>query len=48
MLNLKIFISYCHEDESYKDELLKYIKPIIDNQSNIELWHDRLMKTVMN
>ncbi|HIQ35656.1 MAG TPA: toll/interleukin-1 receptor domain-containing protein [Acinetobacter venetianus] len=45
MLNLKIFISYCHEDESYKDELLKYIKPIIDNQSNIELWHDRLMKT---
>ncbi len=45
MPNLKIFISYCHEDENYKADLLKYIKPVIDGHADVELWHDRLMKT---
>ncbi|HBM1137011.1 toll/interleukin-1 receptor domain-containing protein [Acinetobacter baumannii] len=45
MSKLKIFISYCHEDENYKNDLLKYIKPVIDSQTDVELWHDRLMQT---
>lgn len=45
MSNLKIFISYCHEDEDYKNDLLKYIKPVIDGHDDVDLWHDRLMKT---
>ena len=39
MPNLKIFISYCHEDENYKADLLKYIKPVIDGHADVELWH---------
>lgn len=45
MSNLKIFISYCHEDENYKNDLLKYITPVISSQTDVNLWHDRLMKT---
>lgn len=42
---LKIFISYCHADEEFKNDLLKYIKPVVDSHDDVELWHDRLMLT---
>ncbi|MHC4569306.1 MAG: hypothetical protein ACYTE3_26565, partial [Planctomycetota bacterium] len=36
----KVFFSYAHEDESYKDKLVKHLS-ILQRQSVIEVWHDR-------
>lgn len=39
MSDLKIFLSYCHEDEDNKNKLLKYLKPVLKS-NNVDLWHD--------
>ncbi len=39
---MKIFISYAHEDEYYKDELLKRLKPF-ESKGKIKCWHDKLI-----
>ena len=39
----KVFLSYCHEDEWLKDELIQTLDPLVRNNS-IEIWHDRLIK----
>ncbi|WP_316347354.1 toll/interleukin-1 receptor domain-containing protein [Desulfuromonas acetoxidans] len=36
----KIFFSYCHADESLRDELEKHLT-ILKRQGHIETWHDR-------
>jgi hypothetical protein len=36
----KIFISYSHKDEKYKDELVKMLRPLED-QRILEIWQDR-------
>ena len=36
----KIFFSYCHADESLRDELEKHLT-ILRRQGHIETWHDR-------
>src|SRR5687768_6736286 len=36
----KIFISYSHEDEEYKDELVKMLAPLQD-QKVFKIWQDR-------
>lgn len=38
----KIFVSYSHADENYKDELLKHLAPLV-HLNLIESWHDRKM-----
>lgn len=37
---LEVFFSYAHEDESYKDELVKNLK-MLKRQNLIRDWHDR-------
>lgn len=39
----KLFISYSHFDENYKDELLKHLSPLV-HLNLIQPWHDRDMK----
>ena len=42
MIELNIFISYSHKDENFKDELLKYLKPLErEKEYIIKNWHDR-------
>ena len=36
----KVFISYAHEDESYKDNLKKHLKSL-ERMRKIEIWDDR-------
>lgn len=36
----KVFISYAHEDEAYKDQLKKHLKPLV-RQKKLEIWDDR-------
>jgi len=36
----KVFISYAHEDESYKDELRKHLKTL-ERLKKINVWDDR-------
>lgn len=40
---VKIFISYAHKDEFYKDELLKQLKHL-ERNGIINGWHDRLIQ----
>jgi TIR domain len=40
---LKLFISYCHADETLKTELLKHLEPLRRLQL-IDTWHDRQIK----
>jgi len=40
MKKINIFISYSHEDESYKDKLEKHLS-ILKRNGIIETWHDR-------
>lgn len=40
MEKINIFISYSHEDESYKDKLEKHLS-ILKRNKIIETWHDR-------
>jgi len=37
---IKIFISYAHEDEKYKDKIIMFFKPKIIC-GEVEIWHDR-------
>jgi len=39
---MKIFISYVQEDKTYKDELLKRLKPF-ERQGKIKCWDDELI-----
>lgn len=41
--NPKIFISYSHDNERFKDELIKILAPL-QNQKIIEIWDDRRIK----
>ena len=36
----KVFISYCHEDEVFKNELEKHLSSL-QRQGLIDIWHDR-------
>ena len=38
----KVFFSYAHEDEAFKDKLIKHLS-ILQRQSIIEAWHDRMI-----
>jgi hypothetical protein len=40
-----IFISYSHDDEAFKDDLIKYLKPVLKSFQNVIIWHDREMLT---
>ena len=40
---LKLFISYSHKDQEQLDELVKYLKNLVDN-GKIEPWTDRLLE----
>jgi len=40
---MKIFISYAHKDEFYKNELLKHLSNL-QRKGIIDGWHDRLIK----
>ncbi|SCY68243.1 TIR domain-containing protein [Thiohalorhabdus denitrificans] len=35
----KVFLSYCHKDEQHKEDLLKFLNPLI-NETHIEIWND--------
>ncbi|MFK7779518.1 MAG: toll/interleukin-1 receptor domain-containing protein [Gimesia sp.] len=37
---LKVFISYCHEDESHLNHLKKCLTPL-SRKNRLDLWHDR-------
>ena len=39
-LPLKVFISYAHKDEPFKDDLLTVLKPL-ERNGTLEIWHDR-------
>lgn len=41
---IKIFISYAHEDEKYKDELAKHMSALV-RQGVLEEWNDRKIKS---
>jgi hypothetical protein len=36
----KLFISYAHEDETYRNELVKHLR-LLERGRMVELWHDR-------
>lgn len=38
----KVFFSYAHEDEAFKNKLIKHLS-ILKRQSVIETWHDRMI-----
>ena len=38
----KVFISYAHADEAYKEKLIKHLS-LLRRQSFIETWHDRMI-----
>ncbi|OXL17877.1 toll/interleukin-1 receptor domain-containing protein, partial [Psychrobacter sp. DAB_AL32B] len=39
-MSVKLFVSYAHKDEQYKEDLEEHLSPLI--RSNlIESWHDR-------
>lgn len=38
----KVFFSYAHEDELFKDKLIKHLS-ILKRQAVIETWHDRMI-----
>ncbi len=40
---LKVFVSYAHEDESFKDKLIKHLA-ILKRQSLIDAWQDRQIR----
>lgn len=40
----KIFISYAHKDEAFKDELVNHLSAL-KNQGLIEAWHDRQIES---
>ena len=42
---INVFVSYSHADESFKNDLLKYIKPVIRSFPNVQIWNDRDMTT---
>jgi TIR domain len=39
-LLIKVFISYAHKDEPFKDDLLTVLKPL-ERKGILEIWHDR-------
>lgn len=39
----RVFISYAHEDSGYKDELIKFLTPLVHSQQ-IKIWHDKEIK----
>lgn len=39
---IRVFLSYSHSDENYRDELAKHLK-ILQRQGIIETWHDRCL-----
>jgi TIR domain len=43
MTALKVFVSYSHADEKYKDELLKHLSPL-KRMNLISEWHDRKLR----
>ena len=40
---MKLFYSYSHEDEDFRDEVAKFLAPLKDS-ARIEEWHDRRIK----
>ena len=40
---LKLFVSYSHKDQEQLDELVKYLKTLVD-VGKIEPWTDRLLE----
>lgn len=40
---LKVFISYAHKDEPFKDDLLTMLKPL-EHRGVIKIWHDRTIE----
>jgi small GTP-binding protein len=40
---LKVFISYAHEDEAFKDDLLTVLKPL-ERKGLLKIWHDRIIE----
>ena len=40
---IKVFISYAHDDEKYKDELVKHMSALV-RQGVLEEWNDRQIK----
>jgi hypothetical protein len=40
IMPLKVFISYAHKDEPFKDDLLTVLKPL-ERRGILEIWHDR-------
>lgn len=47
MNKINVFVSYSHQDTSYKDDFIKYAKPIIANYE-AALWHDKNILTGEN
>ena len=39
---IRLFLSYAHSDENYRNELAKHLK-ILQRQGIIEIWHDRCL-----
>ena len=40
---MKLFYSYCHDDETFRDEVAKFLAPLRES-ARIEEWHDRRIK----
>jgi hypothetical protein len=40
MAAARVFISYAHQDESFRDELVKHLR-LLEREQLIEVWHDR-------
>src|SRR5688572_19812716 len=39
----RVFISYAHEDESFRDELVKHLR-LLERDGLIDIWHDRKIR----
>ena len=42
MSGIQIFISYAHEDEHHRKELVKHLEPL-RREGLVEVWHDRMI-----
>jgi len=42
MRKIKIFVSYSHKDEKWKQRFEEVLKPALKNQADLQWWHDRV------
>ena len=45
---IKVFISYSHQDDGLRQELVEHLAPLQEYEKLIDLWHDREIRPGAN